>query len=94
MTTALSPLPTVPQAEAVQALLESGADPNLQNLLGDTAAHIAARAGYLEVGVIDCPLPVGYGQERIVPPHCVCLASPYNISDAVFRCFDLFTFCV
>lgn len=37
------------QAEAVQALLESGADPNLQNLRGENAAHIAAREGNLEV---------------------------------------------
>lgn len=33
----------------VQALLESGADPNVQNLQGDSAAHIAARVGCLKV---------------------------------------------
>ncbi|CAM9113012.1 unnamed protein product, partial [Hapterophycus canaliculatus] len=37
------------EVEAVQALLESGADPNVQNLMGDNAAHVAARAGYLEI---------------------------------------------
>lgn len=38
-----------PQVEAVQALLETGADPNVQNVRGDNTAHIAARAGLLEV---------------------------------------------
>lgn len=37
------------QVDAVRALLESGANPNLQNREGDSTAHIAARNGILEV---------------------------------------------
>lgn len=37
------------QAALVQALLESGADPNLQNLRGDNPAHVAASRGHLKV---------------------------------------------
>lgn len=37
------------QFDIVQALLESGANPNLQDLKGDNAAHIASRSGNLEV---------------------------------------------
>lgn len=58
------------QAEAVQALLESGADPNLQNLRGDNAAHIAAREGNLEV---QQPSPDRIYPRSIPPDRFLCL---------------------
>lgn len=65
---------TVDQPQLVSALLAAGAPPNASNTDMDTPLHLAARAGHIQVGVIDIVGSVYSGSmlQTLACTHVLC----------------------